>query len=162
LSVSWQPSRSFADRVPVAGLWWTTLSNSRFGQPIEVWPTCSVLGEGEYDFICLLSGILDLGQTVALAHARARDDRYDTDDRATEWAEEGTGQIRNMADVESYPWPAVEALVPAHLTEVGRYLPDGMKAIATTGKVFTAAWQLMGFEAFCLAIHDQPDVVEAL
>ena len=155
----------FADRVPVAeALVDNSVKAAVLGRPIRSLADDVAFWErAGYDFICLPSGILDLGQTVSAERTLgARDDRYDKGDRETEWAEEGTGQIRNRVDVESYPWPAVEALVPAHLTEVGRYLPDGMKAIATTGKVFTAAWQLMGFEAFCLAVHDQPDVVEAL
>lgn len=63
---------------------------------------------------------------------------------------------------EAYAWPDVESLVPAHLAEVAHYLPDAMKVIVTTGKLFTAAWQLMGFEAFCLSSYDDPESVEAL
>jgi uroporphyrinogen decarboxylase len=34
--------------------------------------------------------------------------------------------------------------------------------VVTTGKVFTAAWQLMGFESFCFAVYDRPELVETL
>jgi len=37
-----------------------------------------------------------------------------------------------------------------------------MKAVAILGKVFTAAWMLMGLETFCLAIADDPELVSAL
>jgi uroporphyrinogen decarboxylase len=154
-----------ADRVPVAeALVDNSVKAAVLGRPIQrLADDVAFWEKAGYDFVCLSSGILELGKTVSAERTLGvLDDRYDEGDRAIEWAEEGSGQIRNMADVESYPWPAVETLVPAHLTEVGRYLPEGMKTIATTGKVFTAAWQLMGFEAFCLAIHDQPDLVTAL
>jgi uroporphyrinogen decarboxylase len=41
-------------------------------------------------------------------------------------------------------------------------MPAGMKVIPTTGKIFTAAWQMMGFESFCLSLYDQPGLVQAL
>ena len=39
------------------------------------------------------------------------------------------------------------------------YMPSGMKAIATVGKVFTIVWTLMGLETFCMALSDNPDLV---
>jgi uroporphyrinogen decarboxylase len=116
-----------------------------------------------YDYVCLPSGILDPGQTIsAESKLGARNDSYSKDDADARWAAESRGQIACLADLEVYAWPDVESLVPAHLTEVAHCLPDTMKVIVTTGKLFTAAWQLMGFEAFCLATYDGPKLVEAL
>ena len=116
-----------------------------------------------YDFVCLPSGLLDPGQTVGAGRPLgARQDGYDVDPGVVHWADEGQGQIRRLADVEAYPWPSVEDLIPDHLVGVDPLLPDGMKVVVTTGKVFTAAWQLMGFESFCFAIYDSPSLVETL
>ena len=153
------------DRVPVAeALVDNQVKASVLGRPIRnLADDVAFWEKAGYDFVCLPSGILDPAQTIsAETTLGARDDRYDKDDVKVAWAEEGTGQITGTAGLDGYPWPAVEDLVPAHLTEVTRHLPDAMKVVVTTGKVFTAAWQLMGFEAFCLATLDHPDLIEAL
>lgn len=154
-----------ADRVPVAeALVDNQVKAAVLGRPIlSLADDVAFWEKAGYDFICLPSGILDPAQTTsAKRRLGARDDRYDKDGAEVEWADEGRGQITCMADLEAYPWPAVQDLVPVHLTEVARFLPGGMKVVVTTGKIFTASWQLMGFEAFCFAVYDQPELVEAL
>ena len=153
------------ERVPVAeALVDNSIKAAVLGRPIlsladdvAFWETAG------YDFICLPSGLLDPGQTVGADRPLgARHDGYDVEPGAVHWADEGQGQIRRLADVEAYPWPDVENLIPNHLVEVARLLPVGMKVVVTTGKVFTAAWQLMGFESFCFAVYDSPALVETL
>ena len=154
-----------ADRVPVAeALVDNQIKAAVLGRPVQSLADDVAFWEkAGYDFVCLPSGILDPGKTISAEKTLGdRDDYYDEDDAAIEWADESHGQITQMADLEAYSWPAVEDLFPAHLTEVERYLPDGMKVVVTTGKIFTAAWQLMGFEAFCLAVLDSPELVAAL
>jgi uroporphyrinogen decarboxylase len=157
-----------ADRVPVAeALIDNKIKAAVLGRPIlSLADDVAFWENAGYDFICLPSGILDPGQTLSAERLLGtREDQYDQGDKEEseiKWATESTGQIRSMEDLESYPWPTMEKMVPAHLTEVAQYLPDGMKAVVTTGKVFTAAWQLMGFEAFCFAVYDNPELVETL
>ena len=154
-----------ADRVPVAEILIDNhIKAAVLGRPVlSLADDVAFWEKAGYDFVCLTSGILDPGQTVSTDRKLGdRDNCYSHDGSSTRWADGGKGQIASMADLETYPWPAVEGLVPAHLTEVGRYLPDGMKVVVATGKIFTAAWQLMGFEAFCLAVYDAPALLEAL
>ena len=41
-------------------------------------------------------------------------------------------------------------------------MPDQMRLMLHGADVFTLAWMLMGFESFCLATVDQPELVAAL
>lgn len=41
-----------------------------------------------------------------------------------------------------------------------RLLPEGVRAAANIGKIFTGAWQLMGFTFFCAALRDNPSLIE--
>ena len=36
-------------------------------------------------------------------------------------------------------------------TDAAKLMPEGMKIIATGGKIFTASWMLMGFNNFCVS-----------
>ncbi|HUW11016.1 MAG TPA: uroporphyrinogen decarboxylase family protein [Anaerolineae bacterium] len=154
-----------ADRVPVAeALVDNGIKAAVLGRPVlNLEDDVAFWAKAGYDFICLPSGLLDPGQTVdGDRPLGSREDSYGPAAGQVKWASEGQGVIRSIGDVEAYPWPSVEQLIPDHLSEVAPMLPDGMKVVVTTGKVFTAAWQLMGFESFCFAVYDKPALVETL
>jgi len=70
-------------------------------------------------------------------------------DDITKWSLEYTSFIKDRDDFEKFPWEALEdpdLFKP--LYEAGKYLPEGMKVIATSGKIFTLTWMLMGFNNF--------------
>lgn len=48
------------------------------------------------------------------------------------------------------------------LQELVRVLPDGMRILLHNGDVFTNAWMLMGFDAFCFASVQDPELVRTL
>jgi len=75
------------------------------------------------------------------------------------WAEEHGGIIEDMDDIEAYPWPNPDLLDYALFTEGASLLRGGMKIIAVLGKIFTAAWQLVGFERFCELSALDPDFI---
>ena len=154
-----------ADRVPVAeALVDNGIKAAVLGRPVlNLADDVAFWAKAGYDFICLPSGLLDPGQTVdGDRPLGSREDSYVPATGQVQWANEGQGVIRGIGDVEAYPWPSVEQLIPDHLSEVAPLLLDGMKVVVTTGKVFTAAWQLMGFESFCFAVYDKPALVETL
>ena len=67
----------------------------------------------------------------------------------TKWSLEYTSFIKDRTDFENFPWEELEnpdLIKP--LYEVGKYLPEGMKVIANSGKIFTLTWMLMGFNNF--------------
>jgi uroporphyrinogen decarboxylase len=45
---------------------------------------------------------------------------------------------------------------------VAQHLPDGMQIIATTSGILEWVMWLMGFTPFAMALHDQPELVEAM
>jgi uroporphyrinogen decarboxylase len=45
---------------------------------------------------------------------------------------------------------------------MARLLPSSMKLLVQIGYVFMGAWQLLGFENYCLKLADDPDLVRGL
>ena len=79
------------------------------------------------------------------------------------WQDESSGPIQSWADFEAYPWPKPEELNHLALEFVNRIVPDGMKIAAFGyGGIFENSTWLMGLEPFSYALHDQPDLVEAI
>lgn len=84
-------------------------------------------------------------------------DRERADD--TSWNLEYTGFINDRADFDRFPWELAAELDFGTLNNVGRLLPDGMKVIAVSGKIFTLTWMLMGFNAFALSLIEDERLV---
>jgi uroporphyrinogen decarboxylase len=76
------------------------------------------------------------------------------------WVKEEAGIIKTWEDVESFPWPKAEDLDYSQYEKIKPYLPPGMKVMGSFGHIFTAAWQLMGFETFCLALYEDLALVK--
>jgi uroporphyrinogen decarboxylase len=64
--------------------------------------------------------------------------------------------------VESFPWPRATDFDFIIYERAARYLPPGMKIITTTGHLFTTAWQMMGFEAFCVKLIEDLEMVQRI
>ena len=112
-----------------------------------------------YDYVFMISGLtfgrnqIPLGDTATVPNW-ATGQRY--------WQDEASGPIQSWADFEAYPWPKAEEVSYAALEYVSAILPEGMKICAFLGAVFEYAMYLMGLQSFCYALHDQPDLVEAI
>jgi uroporphyrinogen decarboxylase len=78
---------------------------------------------------------------------------------AAKWSLEQTSFIDDREDFEAFPWEALEQTDLSALTKVQEYLPDGMKVIANSGKVFTLAWMLMGFNNFATKLVMDEELV---
>ncbi len=132
-----------------------------------------------YDFVPINTGLrlmLSLGhdpsydpgaraQAVKSVRLRARA-RYgvsDSEDRERAWAQEHTGVITTWEDLERFPWPD-----PADfdrlddIKALGTIMPPSMKVVIYQGHIFTPAWELMGFETFCLKLIEEPSLIDAL
>lgn len=68
-------------------------------------------------------------------------------------------RLHTEADFETFPWELAANLDFSKFVQVQRYLPEGMKIIALSGKIFTLTWMLMGFENFALNLTSNPDFV---
>jgi uroporphyrinogen decarboxylase len=53
-------------------------------------------------------------------------------------------------------------LLDEYLGAMSRCLPPDMKLIVQLGYLFMGAWQIMGFENFCLQLADDPPFVQAV
>lgn len=113
-----------------------------------------------YDYVFMLTGF-SLPRSFATAADTADTRNWPTGQRY--WQDEANGPIQSWADFEAYPWPRAEELKHAALEYVNQIVPDGMKVAAFNyGGVFENATWLMGLESFSFALHDQPDLVEAI
>jgi uroporphyrinogen decarboxylase len=78
------------------------------------------------------------------------------------WVSEQAGIITTWEQAESYSWPKAEQLDYTNLEKIEQFLPPNMKLIVTFGHIFTAAWQLTGFENFCLMLYDDLSLVKEI
>lgn len=70
--------------------------------------------------------------------------------------------IKDRKTFEEYDWPKQGSVDFSEFELVSKRLPDGMKMIAQTGGIFEAAEMLFGYEALCLMLYDDPDLVDAV
>lgn len=153
------------DRVPIAEVnIHPTIKSAVLGKPVsdlrtevEFW-----LAAG-YDYVPVHVGLpmylqqLD-GQRASDALRGGRNVQL-----VAEWGEEKAGAITCEDEFEAFPWPTLDDMGLSVLDEVHSYLPPGARVIgALIAAIFTQVWQLMGFETFCLALGDQPALVEKM
>jgi uroporphyrinogen decarboxylase len=82
-------------------------------------------------------------------------------DRA--WADEHTGSIQSWQDFEEYPWPRLEDVDFFPFEYVSQHLPPGMGLITChAAGVFEHLSWIMSLEGLCFAVHDAPDLVQAI
>jgi uroporphyrinogen decarboxylase len=113
-----------------------------------------------YDYVFMLTGF-SLPRSFVGAADTADSLNWPTGQRY--WQDEARGPIQSWADFEAYPWPKAAELAHAALEYVNQIVPDGMKVAAFNyGGVFENSTWLMGLESFSYALHDQPDLVEAI
>ncbi len=102
-----------------------------------------------------------LGLSLPLNNLHARD----TADLATgnrSWRNEAGGPISGWEDFERYPWPDFADIDFRPLEYAGEAMVEGMKVVGMTGGIFEHTSWLFGYQNFCYAIHDQPELVKAV
>jgi len=105
-----------------------------------------------HDFILVSKGILDPGEALG--------GKKDSDE--VSWAEEGKGKINSIKDIDNYDWPDPEKEDYSVFLEAESSLPEGMKILATGGKIFTASWMLSGFDNFCISTIENSKLIKRL
>ncbi len=117
-----------------------------------------------YDYIPLTVGMMSPGKVTeesaisrTIRDGMLKDSAEPGDDRA--WNLEYTSFIKDRADFDRFPWEAAGRLDFRNLHEAKDLLPDGMKVIAVSGKIFTLTWMLMGFNHFALSLILDEDLV---
>jgi uroporphyrinogen decarboxylase len=75
------------------------------------------------------------------------------------WVSSKAGAIQTWEDIKNFPWPTADDIDYSKFEEVKPHLGSDMKTLVTFGHVFTAVWQLMGFETFCTTLIEDPGLV---
>ena len=112
-----------------------------------------------YDYIYLRANYEY--RMVGDGHAK-QDHIYAGDMQVSKWEGDETSLISAWPEYEAYPWPDAATIDYSNLVECARCLRPGMKIISGVGGIFTRVWRIMGFETFCFALADQPELVAAL
>ena len=127
---------------------------------VEFWASAG------YDFIPITVGMMEPGGvTKESAISKVIEEIVlDQEDEAEErqdpaWNLEYHSFIKDRADFEAFPWDVLAELNYDKFELVKPYLPDGMKVIAVSGKIFTLTWMLMGFNHFALCLTDDKTLV---
>jgi len=113
-----------------------------------------------YDYIHLVPNYLGLFETKW--RMGESEIKYESGKYERAWAEEGTAVIASLEDVERYRWPTLEEVGFEHVERLPELLPDGMGMTSGTWGIMEMTRFLMGFENFCLATIEQPEVVDAV
>jgi len=71
-----------------------------------------------------------------------------------------SGPIRTWNDFENYPWPAISSVDTRSLEWLEKNLPENMKCYSAVPIGYYK--NLIGFEAMCYMIYDQPDLLKAV
>ena len=118
-----------------------------------------------YDFIPLTVGMMTPGKVTgeSLIARVIREKLFDTSEVLDErsWNPEYRSFIETRLDFERFPWDMASNPDFSKFDAVRSILPEGMKVIAVTGKIFTLTWMLMGFNHFCASLMlDEPLVAD--
>jgi uroporphyrinogen decarboxylase len=119
-----------------------------------------------YDFVSTRAGVRSVvrGYHPAVESWRAA---HGQAQGAGGWVAEEAALIRDRRDFDAFPWPRPEDLggypdyedLDGYLAELAALLPTGMKLLVQLGYVFMGAWQLLGFENYCLKLADDTGLV---
>jgi uroporphyrinogen decarboxylase len=144
------------DCVPPAEVWVDKEVRDAFlGRPIQTLEDEAAfwLAAG-YDFVCLDTDLWATPQIQGSIATPIADTAhlYQGGRENRGWVSTEAGIVKTWDDVERFPWPKAEDLDYSQYERIRPHLPAGMKVLATCGHILTAAWQLMGFEHFCLTV----------
>jgi len=79
------------------------------------------------------------------------------------WADEHQGAISNWEEFEKYPWPRIEDVDFFVLEYINDHLPEGMGFISShAAGIFEHLSWVMSLEGLCLALYDDPALVQAV
>jgi len=139
-----------------------TVTDSDLQSQVEFWTNAG------YDHIPLTVGMMQPGKVTEnsaisrfLRDVVLRDTVDQQKYQGESWNLERRAIILDEADVDSFPWEqAARDLDFSKFHAVQKFLPENMKIIALSGKIFTLTWMLMGFENFGVSLAGNPEFVE--
>jgi uroporphyrinogen decarboxylase len=151
------------DRVPLAEVAIDYQIMSQYlGRPVHdenVAAQVEFWARAGYDYILLTIGLMRPGgvtqdSQISKVIQKSLVEEDEQDEEA--WNVWKKARIHSPADLESFPWEQAARIDLSKFHDVQPHLPDGMKIIATSGKIFTLTWMLMGFENFGVNLKLDP------
>ena len=118
-----------------------------------------------YDHIPLTVGMMSPGEVtkessiVGVVQKALRKSRGGETEEIIPWNIEEGGVIASLEDYDRFPWEEAAKLDFQKFYEVQPHLPEGMRITATSGKIFTLTWMLLGFQNFCMSLYLQDELV---
>ncbi|MCC7208719.1 MAG: hypothetical protein IT323_15535, partial [Anaerolineae bacterium] len=79
-----------------------------------------------------------------------------------EWATMDAGLIKSWEDFERYPWPDPSTYDYSQIELAGKIMPRGMKVFGYIRGVLEPTMWTMSYEAFAMALYDDPALVKAV
>lgn len=157
-------SRQEPDRVPLAEMGIDReIKDAFLGRPVlDLQDEIDFWTSAGYDYLLIDTDLYaspQIQQAILNPHANTAT-LYADHSQDRNWVSTHAKAIQSWDDVERFPWPTADQIDTSVYLALGKQLPPGMKAICTFGHIFTAAWQLMGFETFCIASIDSPDLIQ--
>ena len=151
------------DRVPLAEVAVDYTIMSQFlGRPVtdeDVASQVEFWRLAGYDYALFTLGMMRPGGVTrdsqiskVMSQTLARDDK--DEDAWNLWKKP---RIFSEKDFETFPWELAAQVDFSKFVAAQAILPDKMKIIAASGKIFTMSWMLMGFENFCTNLKLQPE-----
>lgn len=149
------------DRVPNAELhvdW--QIKQAFLGRPIKsVQDDIDFWYQAGYDYIYLRANYEYRMVGDGLANT---EHLYAGDMQMSKWDGEEKSLVNSWEEYEAYPWPDPETIDYSNLVECAQKLYPGMKIVSGVGGIFTRVWRIMGFDPFCFALVDKPDLISEL
>jgi len=153
-----------ADCVPVAELGMDTpIKEKILGRPIKnVKDDVEFWHKAGYDYVYQRPNYEypGLPASVAAGTPISRDAKIKDGEAAS--ALDSWQKINTEKDIENFPWPDPETIDYSNLEEAADCLPEGMGIISGVGGIFTRVWMLLGFNNFCIKLHENPDFIKKM
>jgi uroporphyrinogen decarboxylase len=157
-----------SDRVPLAEFLIDYSIQSQFlGRPVtpdDLESQVEFWSKAGYDYIPLTVGMMQPGKVTReskiskVIREVMLADTADAD-KEESWNLELTSFIKTREDYEKFPWEVAAELDFDAFQSVKNLLPENMKVVAVSGKIFTLTWMLMGFNHFALSLIMDEDLV---
>ncbi|MBM4306961.1 MAG: hypothetical protein FJ123_09520 [Deltaproteobacteria bacterium] len=133
------------------------VADSDLKSQVEFWVNAG------YDFIPLTVGMMSPGEITKESSIFGVVQKVLKKGKETEeivpWDIEEKGVISDSGDEERFPWEEAAKLDFSKFHDIQPFLPEKMKIIACSGKIFTLTWMLMGFQNFCLSLYLQEELL---
>ena len=138
-----------------------TVTCENLGAQVEFWTKAG------YDYVPLVVGMMRPGKVTEdssisrVLRATLEKEGVDVSDERS-WNLEYTPFILDRRRFGLFPWELAAQIDIGQFHAVRPLLPDGMKVVAVSGKIFTLSWMLMGFENFAESLLADPEFASAV